>query len=811
MTHRWLRRLVARTAPRKHLSRLARFGFETLETRRVLATFVVTSGDDSGSGSLREAVALANADAAHDTIEFAGVTDVSLTSGQLELNSDVTIAGPDGGTVTIARSTAVGTPEFRIFQTGLGTTVELANLTLTGGRADFGGGVRSSGPLTITSCVLTGNSALMDGGAVVGGTVQIISSTISGNSAGRDGGGIFHTAFATDVVSSTISDNSAGRNGGGIFVLHNSVDVTSSTLSGNTAARGAGIYVNNDSGDLWITLSTLDANAATREGGGIFLDAGMANVSATTLSGNSAVVSGGGIAIYGLGTAKFTNCTLSHNSVGFNGGAMYINGGTGNLVSSTVSGNSARFGGGIATAHTLIVLSTTISGNSATDGGGGINGIFGSVTLNNTLIANSTGGDLASNPLVSFSFSGSGNLVEDGSGGSGLGKIIGDPNLGPLADNGGYTRTHLPLPGSIAIDAGIDVPNGPFLDQRGFNRHVRTIDIGSVERQQVMLTSSTDTTVPGLPVTYTAIVPFTVSSPAGMVTFHDGTTVLGAVPVSAGMASLTVTFEDQGTKVIRASYAGTDTGEVTTSVVPAALLPDPLHPDEMALFVGGTPGSDVIGVDRHGHNRYAVGIVSVRPGSWWPSLWGGVFEGPVRRVVVYGGDGNDGILVDKNLKADAWLYGGDGHDVLIGGGGSDVLLGGAGNDVLTARGDRDVLIGGAGADALFGGADGDLLIAGTTAFDADELALHSIQQEWASARDFQTRVSNLRGLGNGPRANGTNYLKVSGAEATVFNDSSKDELQGGSGRDWFFANRAGSGLLDKILGLKASDAVEELP
>jgi Ca2+-binding RTX toxin-like protein len=178
--------------------------------------------------------------------------------------------------------------------------------------------------------------------------------------------------------------------------------------------------------------------------------------------------------------------------------------------------------------------------------------------------------------------------------------------------------------------------------------------------------------------------------------------------------------------------------------------------------------------------------------------------------VVYGLDGNDGIGVDKYLQADAWLYGGDGNDVMIGGGGSDVLLGGAGNDVLTARGDRDILIGGAGADDLFGGTDGDLLIAGTTAFDTDEAALHSIQQEWTSSRDYHTRVNNLRGLGTGPRSNGSNYLKVSGPDATVYNDSSKDELEGGSGRDWFFANRTGSGVLDKVLGLKGNELVDEL-
>lgn len=138
-------------------------------------------------------------------------------------------------------------------------------------------------------------------------------------------------------------------------------------------------------------------------------------------------------------------------------------------------------------------------------------------------------------------------------------------------------------------------------------------------------------------------------------------------------------------------------------------------------------------------------------------------------------------------------------------------MGGAGNDVLTARGERDILVGGAGADDLFGGTDGELLIAGTTAFDHDEVALRSIQREWISNRDYDTRVKNLRGTGSGPRENMGYFLRVSGPGVTVFDDSSKDELKGGSGRDWFFANRTGSGVLDTVVGLKGNESVDELP
>jgi hypothetical protein len=62
-----------------------------------------------------------------------------------------------------------------------------------------------------------------------------------------------------------------------------------------------------------------------------------------------------------------------------------------------------------------------------------------------------------------------------------------DPLLGPLQDNGGPTLTHLPLPGSPAIDAGDpSFTRPPYHDQRGpcfYRVFGRRIDVGSVETQ----------------------------------------------------------------------------------------------------------------------------------------------------------------------------------------------------------------------------------------------------------------------------------------------------------------------------------------
>src|SRR5262249_43507009 len=119
------------------------------------------------------------------------------------------------------------------------------------------------------------------------------------------------------------------------------------------------------------------------------------------------------------------------------------------------------------------------------------------------------------------------------------------------------------------------------------------------------------------------------------------------------------------------------------------------------------------------------------------------------------------------------------------------------------------LIGGAGADHLGGNSGGDLLIAGATAFDSDLAALDAIMAEGGSSRSYAGRVANLSGTGHGPRANSDVFLLASGPNATVFDDGAVDQLQGASGRDWYFANLSGS-VTDVITGLHDGEIVEDL-
>jgi hypothetical protein len=172
------------------------------------------------------------------------------------------------------------------------------------------------------------------------------------------------------------------------------------------------------------------------------------------------------------------------------------------VINSTISGNSAPTGGGIRTHpfSSSTIVNSTISGNSAAFGGGIFNNLNATLIMRNTIVSGSLGGgaDCADFGMFITNVS---NLIQDGSCSPAL---SGNPNLGPLQDNGGPTLTYALLTGSPAIDAGDDsVLDAPFNlenDQRSFGfprlggSHV---DIGAFELQPCIDTGPPVITCPG--------------------------------------------------------------------------------------------------------------------------------------------------------------------------------------------------------------------------------------------------------------------------------------------------------------------------
>jgi hypothetical protein len=139
-----------------------------LEDRRLLSTFTVTNTADSGAGSLRHEIDLANWNAGANTIDFDSTVfntalTIALTGSQLELSNmsgTETITGPAAG-VTVS-----GGGLSRVFQVDASVTASISGLTITGGRAGGpGAGVANyGGTTTLTDCTVSGNSAVNGGG-----------------------------------------------------------------------------------------------------------------------------------------------------------------------------------------------------------------------------------------------------------------------------------------------------------------------------------------------------------------------------------------------------------------------------------------------------------------------------------------------------------------------------------------------------------------------------------------------------------------------------------------------------------------------
>jgi predicted outer membrane repeat protein len=353
---------------------------EVLEERWVPSTLTVTNNLDSGAGSLRADIAAAKNG---DTIVFApglnGQT-ITLTSGELLINKNLTINGPGAGELTVSGNNAS-----RVFDL-LNVAASLSGMTIRGGNAYVGGGIanQSSGALTIDNCVITGNSATYQGGGIYNtGALSVSNCSLTGNSASSSGGAIYDYAGSFTVQLSTISGNRARVDGGGIVYFASSTlsvgTIQSCTIANNSASHGGG--VNQWHGVLKLLGSTLSGNTAAEDGtvygalgarGGGLYNVGTVTVTDCTFTGNSASL-GGGIYMSVGSNRTIAGCTFTNNTAEEGGGIYHDVGPAIAVSNSTFTGNAAAQGGGIYNASGFVTLvSCNMSGNSATDSGGGV-------------------------------------------------------------------------------------------------------------------------------------------------------------------------------------------------------------------------------------------------------------------------------------------------------------------------------------------------------------------------------------------------------------------------------------------------------
>src|SRR5689334_24345650 len=147
----------------------------------------VTNTDDSGPGSLRQAIA----DAPDGSvIQFdASIAGKTIITANLNIRNQLTIEGPLPAGITISGGLQAG-----VFGVGTGGNLTLRNLSVIDGRNGDGGGIDViRARLTLDHVLVANNEAVEDGGAIGafdGAIVTIVNSTISGNVAPNRGGAI---------------------------------------------------------------------------------------------------------------------------------------------------------------------------------------------------------------------------------------------------------------------------------------------------------------------------------------------------------------------------------------------------------------------------------------------------------------------------------------------------------------------------------------------------------------------------------------------------------------------------------------------
>lgn len=395
---------------------------EALNAARLAAPFFGCASGTAGP----DTVVLA---AGTYTIGLPGYEDGN-QSGDLDvgLAQDLRVLGAGPGATTID---AGGLD--RVFDVPVTTVLFLEGLTLRNGRPEaggFGGAVRNAGRLVVRRVTFADNRSGLAMPAAGGGPGET----------GPGGGAISTSGGAAELIvqESTFEGNRSsngglgdtggrGGDGGAILVLGGTATVHASTFSANLAGNGG------------------PAGGGTAAGG----------------QGST----GGAIAVFG-GTVVVANSTFSANRAGEPGsGNGSASGGDGGAVS-----------GGIGPNAVTTVAHSTFAGNLRGTGSTGGNAVSG-VTLVGALLTDAAPA-CALSPVARLSLVAAGDA-------SCPGAVQGDARLGPLADNGGPTRTLLPGEGSAAIDlvpqCQITLPFGN-VDQRGVIRNQRAgCDVGAVE------------------------------------------------------------------------------------------------------------------------------------------------------------------------------------------------------------------------------------------------------------------------------------------------------------------------------------------
>ncbi|MEZ4592403.1 MAG: hypothetical protein R3D55_14855 [Chloroflexota bacterium] len=431
------------------------------------ATFTVSNLNDSGAGSLRQAILNANATAGADEIQITAVGTLQLLSALPIITEAVTIAGPGMTQLAVA-----GGSGFRVLES-TAVPLTITNLTVQNGApaSDPGGGIRSLGTLILTNvAVLSNTSPLRGGGVYVEGETWIVNGRFQNNRALASTGGGLQANGRALITGTQFISNSATAQGGGAHVATYSV-VQDAYFEHNHSllANGGGLYA---SGIVTLVNASLISNTAFSDGGGL-LAFGQAHVYNSRFINNVCADQGGAMYVGSFLTVKQSAFVGNR---GGRGGAIFHNALTGLLENSLLAENTASNAGDqlfLNSTYTVTFNHVTAVGTSG-GMGTGFHVTNTPLLIRNTIIASHTLGINNLNGSVSQDYNlffGNGTDIQGSASGGGH-NVSGDPRFIYFGGDGYHLGE-----GSAAIDVGLDT--GLTVDYDGHKRPLANgFDIG---------------------------------------------------------------------------------------------------------------------------------------------------------------------------------------------------------------------------------------------------------------------------------------------------------------------------------------------
>ena|GEM_PF-5828971 len=562
-------------------------------------TFTVTTGADSGTGSLRDI--LENLANDGDVITFdASVTTVTLM-GEISFNKkNITIDGGSGVVITKAAGS------FRLLNsTATGSTLTLKGLTVENGNSSGnGGGVYVAGNVLFVNCIFSNNTGGTGGGVYVAGNSTMIDCTFTDNKANYNGGGA-HLYGTSVLINCTFTDNKCDEGGGvyargfsdmtgcsfvrnespfgnagGVSASANIVMKDCSFIENKSYNTGGGIYA---SGSIVMTGCEFIGNKSLNSNGGAMLAYEGLNATDCIFLNNSAPSAGGGV--YARKTAVLTDCVIANNSAKFGGGIyVYYSGCVMALVNCTISGNytESTSSAAVHSVSVSYIFHTTVTDNT----GSGVYAKTSIVELYNSIVAGNEPFQIVnySDPIiVTVGCLIEGELVPDGTeqityqdifGGNTFDLATGMHRVpdGGIAAGGAAVITAADLSATTLTPAQqVMILSALEKDQAGASRSTAAGDrvtCGAVEAAMFTEAEETVTTLvsdinpskPGETVTFTAKVEGLLSGAdaEGWVEFYNGATLLGTAQLVSGEATFSISALSIGTHRIYAEYLGNE-------------------------------------------------------------------------------------------------------------------------------------------------------------------------------------------------------------------------------------------------------------